>query len=65
MVGRTRKLAGGVLPAVNKLLGRETAEEVYKPGVAVIVPAHGVTDGALEGAWPCGEKGEIWNCAPY
>ena len=47
MVGRTFKLAGGLLPAVNKLPGRETAEEVYKPGVAVVVPAHGATDGAL------------------
>ena len=47
MVGRPFKLAGGLLPAVNKLLGRETAEEVCKPGVAVIVSAHGATDGAL------------------
>ncbi len=61
MVGRPFKLAGGLLPAVNKLLGRETAEEVYKPGVAVVVPAYGATDGAS----PCGEKGETWDCAPY
>ncbi len=36
MVGRACKLAGGLLPGVNKLPGRETAEEVYKLGVAVV-----------------------------
>lgn len=39
MVGRACKLAGGLLPGVNRLPGRETAEEVYKPGVAVATPA--------------------------
>jgi hypothetical protein len=65
MVGRACKLAGGLLPGVNKLPGRETAEEVYKLGVAVVFSANGATDGALYVALPCGENGETWDCAPY
>lgn len=47
MVGRSCKLVGGLLSGVNRLPGRETAEEVYKPGVAVVTPADNATDSAL------------------
>jgi hypothetical protein len=61
MVGRACKLAGGLLPGVNRLPGREAAEEVYKPGVAVVTPADSARDSTLEVLLSWRVNGESWS----
>ena len=61
MVGRACKPAGGLMPGVKRLPGREAAEEVYESGVAVVTPADSATDSAMEVRLSWRVKGESWS----